>query len=280
MLLWKLGRLREMLPLIEATLKVTDELDDNTHARLLFAGSTVSFAAGAYEESRHFIEEFEGLRDAVDDQMILGAAHLAHAFLAGEALDVAEIERRLDAAEQVFRAADEWWMLGFGLTARGSLVALMGDGERALTIQAEVFELAERTGNDAIALQSLVAQAMTHLSARRPEEARAFLQRALQYFQNYPYFESVAYAYEAGAGLAIAEGESATAGRLLGAADMARRTMAAALWPLLQPQRDAVAAEIESKIGADELSRLQAEGAALGPLRAVALLEELIGQSA
>jgi predicted ATPase len=279
MLLWKLGRLREMLPLIEATLKVTDELDDNTHARLLFAGSAVSFAAGAYDESRQFIDEFEQLRDSVDDQMILGAAHLAHAFLAGEQLDVVELQARLDEAERVFRAADELWMLGVGLTARGSLTSLMGDEEGALVIQREVFELADRVGNDAIALQSSIAQAMSHLVRDEPSRARECLRTALSYFQNYPYFDSVAYAYEAGAGLAIAEGAPEIAGHLLGAADMARRTMAAPLWPLLQPQRDAIAAKVESRIGASELARLRDEGAAFGPRRAVALLEELVGDA-
>jgi len=276
MLLWKLGRLREMAPLITATLKARDELDDNTLGRLLFAAATVSFASGDYDASSGFIEQFEELREAVDDQMILGAAQLARAFLAGSQLDIEELDRRLDAAEQIFRDASEWWMLGVGLTARGSLASLLGDEARALQIQAEVYELAERSGNDAIALQSLVAQAMSHLALGDAAEARRRLSDALTYFQNYPYFDSVAYAYEAGAGLAIAEDTPEVAGRLLGAADMARRTMAAALWPLLQPQRDAVAARIEASIGADELERLRAEGTAFGPRRAVALLEELI----
>ncbi len=276
MLLWKLGRLREMWPLIAATLDARDELDDNTHARLLFAGATVSFAAGKYEESERFIEEFEALRAAVDDQMILGAAELARAFLAGEKLDIAELDRRLDAAEKIFRNADELWMLGVGLTARGSLASLLGDEDRALKIQAEVFDLAERVGNDAVALQALVAQAMSRLTLGDPHAAREHLRQALHFFENYPYFDSVAYAYEAGAGLAIAEDAPDTAGRLLGAADMARRTIAAALWPLLQPQRDAVATKIEARIGAAALEQLRTEGASLGPQRAVALLDELI----
>jgi predicted ATPase len=276
MLLWKLGRLREMWPLIAATLDSRDELDDNTHARLLFAGTAVSFAAGKYDESLRFIEEFESLRDAVDDQMILGAAELARAFLAGEQLDITELDRRLDAAETIFRNAGELWMLGVGLTARGSLASLLGDDQRALDIQAEVFDLANQAGNDAIALQSLVARAMSRLTLGDPEAARDHLRRALTFFEDYPYFDSVAYAYEAGAGLAIAEDAPETAGRLLGAADMARRAIAAALWPLLQPQRDAIAAQIEARIGADALEQLRAEGASLGPRRAVALLDELI----
>ena len=274
MLLWKHGRLHEMRPLIEATLKVTHELDDNTHARLLFAGSVVSYAAGEYDDAKRFIDEFELRRDAVDDQMIIGAAHLARAFLAGVELDIAELDRRLDEAEKVFRAADELWMLGLGLTARGSLASLLGDEDRARHIQAEVFTLAERTGNDAIALQSLVAQAMSHLSSGELDEARGYLQKGLLYFQHYPYFDSVAYAYEAGAGLAIAESEPTTAGHLLGAADMARRTMAAALWPLLQPQRDAIATQIEACVGAEALARLRAEGASFDPRAAVSLLEQ------
>jgi predicted ATPase len=276
MLLWKLGRLQEMWPLIEATLEARDQLDDNTHARLLFAATTVSFAAGRYDASQKFIEEFEALRDAVDDQMILGAAQLARAFLAGEKLDVAELDRRLDAAERIFRDADELWMLGVGLTARGSLASLLGDEDRALKIQAEVFELAGRVGNDAVALQSLVAQAMSRLTLGEPAAARELLRESLRFFENYPYFDSVAYAYEAGAGLAIAEDDADTAGRLLGAADAARRTIAAALWPLLQPQRDAITANVEARAGAEGLARLRTEGAALGPRGAVALLDELI----
>jgi predicted ATPase len=276
MLLWKLGRLREMWPLIEATLDARDQLDDNTEARLLFAGAAVSFAAGKYEESQHFIEEFDHLRDAVDDQMILGAAELAHSFLAGERLDLAALDQHLDAAEQIFRAADELWMLGVGLTARGSLTALLGDDARALGIQAEVHELADRVGNDAIGLQSLVAQAMSRLTLAEPRAARSLLRQALRYFEDYPYFDSVAYAYEAGAGLAMAEEDTVTAGLLLGAADIARRTIASPLWPLLQPQRDMIAAQLEESIGAAERQRLGIEGASLGPRRAVALLDDLV----
>jgi len=279
MLLWKLGRLREMWPLIEATFATRDELDDNTHARLLFAGTAVSYAAGLYDEATRYIEEFEELRDSVDDQMILGAAQLARAFLAGERLDVVALDHHLDAAERIFRDADELWMLGVGLTARGSLASLLGDEARALAIQAEVLDLAVTTGNDAVALQSLVAQAMSRLTMDEPDEARALLHQALPFFENYPYFDSVAYAYEAGAGLATAEGRYDDAGRLLGAADMARRTIAAALWPLLQPQRDAIATRLEAEVGADALAARRAEGAAFGPRKAVALLVELIESS-
>jgi predicted ATPase len=276
MLLWKLGRLREMWPLIEATFATRDELDDNTHARLLFAGTAVSYAAGLYDEATKYIEEFEALRDSVDDQMILGAAQLARAFLAGEQLDVVALDQHLDAAEKIFRDAGELWMLGVGLTARGSLASLLGDDARSIAIQREVFDLAVKAGNDAVALQSLVAQAMSQLTLGEPGEARALLVQALPFFENYPYFDSVAYAYEAGAGLALAEGRHDDAGRLLGAADMARRTIAAALWPLLQPQRDAIAARLEAEIGADELAARRAEGASFGPRRAVALLDELV----
>ena len=139
-----------------------------------------------------------------------------------------------------------------------------------------MFDFADQAGNDAIALQSLVAQAMSHLTLGDAKAARDFLRQALTYFEDYPYFDSVAYAYEAGAGLAIAEDAPEVAGRLLGAADMARRTIAAAIWPLLQPQRDAIAAKVEAQIGAAALAELRAEGASLGPRRAVALLDELI----
>jgi hypothetical protein len=170
-------------------------------------------------------------------------------------------------------------MLGLGLTARGSLTSLMGDERSALEIQREVHELGERSGNDAIALQALIAQAMSHLVLEEPDDARARLRDALAYFENYPYFDSVAYAYEAGAGLAFCEDALGVAGQLLGAADMARRTMAAPLWPLLQPQRDAIVVRLEARVGADEVARLRDDGASLGPHRAVALLEELVNES-
>jgi tetratricopeptide (TPR) repeat protein len=167
-------------------------------------------------------------------------------------------------------------MLGVGLTARGSLAALMGDHAQALAIQAEVFELANRTGNDAVALQALVAQAMSHLALDDLDAARKHLADALAYFQNYPYFDSVAYAYEAGAGVAVADGDPRVAARLLGAADRARQTMAAALWPLLQPQRDAIAARIATALDPSEMAELQAQGAALGPAGVVELLESVV----
>jgi hypothetical protein len=279
LLLWKLGRLREMWPLIEATLDVTDELDANTKAGTYFAASVIRFGQGDYESSKRYIEQFDEIRADVDDTMLLGVSHLSRAFLAGVELDLAELDHRLHEAERVLRAGGEDWMLAVCLSARGALASLLGDEDRARSMQTEVFELADRTGNDAIALQSLVARAMSDLSTDDPEGARALLRQALPYFQDYPYFESVAFAYEAGAGLAIATGEPETAGHLLGAADMGRRTMAAALWPLQQPKRDAIASRIQERVGSDELERLRAEGAALDPLAAVELLGSLTGAS-
>jgi hypothetical protein len=276
MLLWKLGRLREMLPLVRDTVRVRHELDDNTHGRLLFAGASVSFAAGSYEESQRFVDEFATLESAIDDQMILGAAWLARAFLAGERFDLDGLRDALDRAETIFRDADELWMLSFVLSTRGSLASLLGDEADSLKIQAEVFDLAVRTGNDAMALQALIAQSMSHLRSGDRDSARAALRAALPYFEDYPYFESVAYAYEAGAALAMATDRAPEAARLLGAADRARKTSAAALWPLLKPQRDVTAALVEDALGADEYETHSLSGEALAPRQAAALLREAV----
>ena len=276
MLLWKQGRLREMLPLVRATRVVRDELDDNTLGRLLFAGASVSFAAGAYDESQAFVDEFAAIESSVDDQMIRGAAWLARAFLAGYRFDIDGLRRSLDEAERVFRAADELWMLSFALATRGALASLEGDEQTALEFQTEAFDLAVQTGNDAMELQSLIAQCMSHLRSGDSTNARSALRAALSYFEDYPYFESVAYAYEAGAALSLASDDSPDAARLLGAADMARRTSAAALWPLLKPQRDLTAAQVEAVLGADGFESLARAGGSLAPRDAAALLRQVI----
>jgi predicted ATPase len=276
MLLWKLGRLREMLPLVRATVRVRHELDDNTHGRLLFAGASVSFAAGSYDESQKFVDEFATLESAIDDQMILGAAWLARAFLAGERFDLDGLRAALDRAETIFRDADELWMLSFVLSTRGSLASLLGDEADSLKIQAEVFDLAVQTGNDAMALQALIAQSMSHLRSGDPNSARSALRAALPYFEDYPYFESVAYAYEAGAALSMASERPEAAARLLGAADRARKTSAAALWPLLKPQRDVTAGLVEAALGAETYEIHAASGEALAPRQASALLRDAV----
>jgi hypothetical protein len=168
-------------------------------------------------------------------------------------------------------------MLSFALATRGALASLEGDEQTALKFQTEVFDLAVQTGNDAMELQSLIAQSMSHLRSGDITNARSALRTALPYFEDYPYFESVAYAYEAGAALSLASDNALDAARLLGAADMARRTSAAALWPLLKPQRDLTAAQAEAALGADEYEGLGRAGGSLAPLEATALLRHVIG---
>ena len=101
--------------------------------------------------------------------MILGAAQLARAFLAGEQLDVVALDRPRSTRPSRSSAT----RTSCGCSASDSRRAVRSPRFSATRnapspIQAEVFDLAVQAGNDAMALQSLVAQAMSQLTLGEP----------------------------------------------------------------------------------------------------------------
>src|SRR4029079_5126892 len=133
--MWVLGRLRELAPLIDATLANERALDDGDRGRLLLGGALVAYAAGDFEKCRHHLAEFDTLREAVADDSLAGAASLYEAFLAVDKGDMVEFERALTEAEALLRAADDRWTLGFCPGTRGVLSYILGDLETASALE-------------------------------------------------------------------------------------------------------------------------------------------------
>ncbi len=213
-----------------------------TRACCCSAGTTVCFVRhrASPDESVRFIEEFRSTarrRRRPDDSR---RGRVGAGIPCGRATGrhVAELDRHStprDHLPQCRRAVDA----RSGSDRHGSLASLLGDDQRALEIQAEVFDLANEPAMTPITLQSLVAKAMTgsrSVTRKWPTTIRVARAHVLR---DYPYFDSVAYTYEAGAGAGDRRGRSETAGRLLGAPGTWRDGRnAARMWPLLQPQRD------------------------------------------
>ena len=275
--MWVLGRLRELAPLIDATLATDDALDDGDRGRLLLGGALVAYAAGDYESCRHYLADFEDLRDAVADDSLAGAAALYRAFLAVDQWDMVEFERSLTEAETLLRAADDRWTLGFCPGTRGVLSYIIGDFETASALESEAFALGVESGNDVLAVQAAVFLVMVTLAAGDTDGARYLAGRTLTYVERYPYWEATAYAYEAIANLAAADGAVEAAARLIGAADTLRSTISSSVWPLVRSMRDQIVGRVREAISADRYEQLHEEGGELGPPRVLAIAREVLG---
>jgi predicted ATPase len=274
--LWALGRLRELDPLIDDTLSARPAVDDASRAAMLVGGALVKYSLGNYELASRYLDEFDGIREALQDDSLAGAAELYRAFLAADRLDLDAIRRGLDDAERLLKSAGDRWTLGFCPGTRGVLAYVVGDHEAAAGYEREALELAEQSGNEVLALQALVFQVMVMLSLDDMAGARELLGRTFDYVERYPFWESTAYAYEAAAAVSAEDGEFERAALLIGAGDMVRETTSSNIWPLVRALRDGVVQQVRDAIGNERYANAVADGVRLGPPRAVALAREVI----
>jgi predicted ATPase len=274
--MWALGRFRELDPLIEATLAAVPPVDESSRAAMLVGGALVKYSIGDYDAARRNLDAFDAVRDALQDDSLAGAAALYGAFLAAEELDVEAILRGLDDAERLLRAAGDEWTLGFCPGTRGVLAYVVGDFDAAARYEREALELAERSGNEVLALQALVFQVMVKLSLDDMPGARALLGRTLDYVERHPYWDSTAYAYEAAAGVSLEDGEVERAAQLIGAANTVRETSSSTIWPLVRALRDRIVEQTVAELGDERYAAGVSRGVHLGPPRAVALAREVV----
>ena len=275
-LAWSLGRLRELLPLMDRSYELRSSLHGDQLGQLLLGEAATHYTIGDRVSAERFLDEFDAARDKIDLPPVEGAALLYRAFLASDRGDIEEVRRRLDAAEQVLGDAGDLWTLGFCRSTRGTHAMAEGRFERALQFHAEALELAAKSGNEVLAMQSRVMEAVSWLELGNTAEAVSALKDSLVYLDRYPYSELSVYAYEAAAAVAFVGGDLEVSGQLIGAADMVRATTAVIVWGFLRAEREAFLAGVESTLGQMEFERLRSEGASLSPPQATALVRALV----
>jgi hypothetical protein len=274
--MWVLGRLREVAPLIEATLESPRPLDGARRGRLLLGAALVAYSTGDDDRCARYLDQFDALRSEVSDDALIGAALLYRSFLAATRWDMIEFQQCLDEAEKLLRAAHDTWILGFCIATRGVLAYIQGEHATAEENFSVAVDLAFQSGNEVLALQAQTFRVMVRLAVDDVAGARELLADTLDYIDRYPYWEATAYVYEAAASVAAADGEFERAGRLIGAADALRTITSSVVWALVRSLRDAVVDKTRAAVGTERFEALVQEGAEDGSPRAAAIVRDVV----
>jgi predicted ATPase len=273
---WAAGRLGELAPLIEETLRYRDDVSPTRRGRLLFAAAATNYTTGRHDAAEAFFDELDEIGDEVEDRTVMGGSKLFRAFLASDRWDPDAVHRHLAEAEARLAAAGDTWTLVFVYSTRGAFAMVEGDLDQGIDYHQQAFDLACQSGNELAALQSRVLQAVAALALDKGGRAREWLADAISYLDEYPYSESSAYAYEAAAGVATGRGDAETAARLIGAADMVRDATGVKVWSTMRPLRERIVADVEQALGPSTFRRLRDDGTRLGPPQANALLTRVV----
>lgn len=270
---WRRGLLGEMLDLAErnAALPSAETLSPEGVALLLWCRGTTRIAFGSTADAEPI------LRQLVDRARELGDARLLAHGLTGLALTLpfersaAQVRDLLTEALALFRRAGDSWGIGFVLGPLGQVTLRDGDPHAAATLHREALERAEHIDDDHLRAQALNQLALDAMIAGQADRARAELLRAADVQRRLLDQEGVAYTLEGFAAVALAAGSAAVAARLLGAARGTRSRLGVAVWPLLRPLSDALAAAVRAALDPQVHDREHTTGAALRPLDALDL---------
>jgi tetratricopeptide (TPR) repeat protein len=277
--LWLRGRLAELMPLLRTTEERYDELEPHRRARLAFVAGAAWYTTGDYERAAEYFTHFDGLLSEIDDPALEGAVLLYRAFLAADEWDAPTVRRYLDECETVLRGCGETWVLGYCMSVRGSLAHWEGQAELACRYHGEALDLARTSGNDALAMQSLIFQALARLATGDLDEACTYLREAANLIEQFPFYEATAYGFDAAAGIAVRFGDLDLAACALGVADLVREVGMAAVWPLLRGLLDETASQVDESLGAVEATRLREVGRRMAPHEAARLVREITSRS-
>jgi predicted ATPase len=276
--LWLRGRLGEVLPLLAATEEHRDALERDRRARLDFVAGAASYTTGDYERAATYFDQFDDLDD-LDDPGLQGAVWLYRGFLAADRWDARAVRRYLDRCEAVLRDSDEMWVRGYCMSVRGSLAHWEGNCELACRYHGEALEIARSSGNDALAMQSLIFQALACVANNHLDDASAYLRESAELIELYPFYEATAYAFDAAAGIAVRFGDPSRAACALGAAELVREVGMAAVWPLLRGLLEETVARVDEALDEAEVTRLREVGRRMAPHEAARLVVEITSRS-
>jgi ATP/maltotriose-dependent transcriptional regulator MalT len=274
--LWLRGRLGEFVPLIRETEVREDGMSPHVRAQLTFVAGAVSYTVGDFDHASELFRHFDDASNQIDDPVLVGAMLLYRAFLAARSLDEPLVERYLSECESRLREIDDSWVLGYCLSVRGSSAHLHGDPELACRYQREALELARRSGNDALAMQTLIFQALATIDLGDLGSACELLADAADLLERFPYYEAAAYGFEVAAAVAVPSGDIEHAALALGAADRVREVAMSMVWDLVPAMRETVEAAVVAQLGEAEFERVREEGRRMPPHAATRVLRTII----
>ena len=161
------------------------------------------------------------------------------------------------------RGQDEPFWTALADYTVGFVETTVGRYDDALAHLTEMRELTERFGNAWLIAASRVALGTLAVLQGRLQEARALLDEGLDLSLAAHSTHSVTLALAAFARLAFAEGGTARAALLAGAAERLRRRVGLQAWPLLRRGEAELVVQVRQALGTDRFDEVFAAGARL-----------------
>jgi tetratricopeptide (TPR) repeat protein len=233
---------------------VSDRLDDQLRARILFVTSGFRMERGDWKEAIPPARKAIELAQGVGDREIEAWARL---MLAGSIQfsdpEDPEAHENILEAVALARSLDDPFLLGYALSFRGAAATLEGDLAAGLASHEEALEIGKRLEIVSLMTQTYSQGAMTHLTAGDVGNARRKLEEGMELIDRIRSHEALAVFLDAVAWLAFAEQDPVRAMTALGAAGAARSKVGLTRWALLAELLEAagLAAETEQPALAD-----------------------------
>jgi non-specific serine/threonine protein kinase len=248
--------------------EVSDRLDDESRAQILFVTSGFRMERGKWEAASALARPAIDLAHRVGDRETEAWARLMLAgALQGSDPSNSEARDQIDSAVGLARSLDDPFLLGYSLSFQAAMATLDGNLDSALSHHEEALEIARRLDIVSLMTQTYSQAAMTYLTAGDSGRARAKLEEGAEVLDRVRSQEALAVCLDAVAWLAFAENDPVRAMTALGAANAARSKVGLTRWALLASLLDAagVAAETEQP----SLAEARRAGGEMAPQEAI-----------
>jgi predicted ATPase len=266
------GYVREGRERFEAAIVMGSARADNSlRVKLLEGIELFADAQGDYERANTVAEEVLALCRALGD-----SAGVARA-LRGVAAARSEQDRPDEARALYEESLAYSRQLGDKEGAAsstlnlGALALLAGDHTRADALTREALGLFQGLGNQRMIAGAFVNLGSSRLVQRQYAEAAACFRESLRSAEPMAHKNAISYCLEGLAAVGAAEGDSADAARLLGAAEVLRETIGAPAGAYEEAIRLDTVAAVRQELGEDEFGAAWAEGRAMTLEQAIEL---------
>ena len=274
---WSRGLLGEMLGFAEqaAQLPSASRLSPDSAALMLWGRGTTLIALGRTEEAAPLLAEAVDIARRIGNPRLLAQGLFSHA-LTLPAQERPQVRSMLEESLRLFRDLDDHWGVALALTPLGQLALLDQDVPAAVAMHEEALERAARIEDDHMRGACLDQLGFDALLTGDVPGARDRLAAAGRIHRRLQDLEGLAYCLDGFTAVTLASGRQAEAARLLGTADRVRQVAGVAVWPLLRPLADQLAAAVRAAAGAS-YDEEHARGAAAEPF---AVLDALLDAAA
>jgi predicted ATPase len=277
-LFWQLrDHMTEARAWVEELLSRAATLGDHAQAELAFSSAVTAIEVGDDTGAFSAADQITGLRGRIDDPSLASDLHLVMSWILSISGDYdGALQAASDSLDGV-QELDESFMLASAVMTLGMLETTMGRYDAARQHLAELDELGGQIRSIAITSSARVQLATIAVDESRLDEARAFLDKALDAEEDAELLtQTVTFGLVAYAQLALAEGSPHEAAVALGAADGLRRRAGLRVWPTARGSEANLRTQVERALDPGEFKDAFAAGSQLTRREAMAMVRRAV----